>query len=915
LALKILSLKVASFFHFNLETFEKHLPLQKQVQLLSDLCSISSGRLVNLPLSLVHEVPLSAEGNKSALSFALTLYHRWLLRAHVLRGCIPKSSMYMMTTAEAQNNGGNSDEKFFAGIEPFTPTSIEFLNQIINDPEPFKMLTYDSFIPLEERTAKKYRGQKFEKVIIISKTELKAQIYYDLCAYNVFIKKYDVAKEMILLCRENLSKLKKEFSGRMNEIRFCTVTDDDLQGYLLACGICESMPVSLFKKLNQSLMNNHKDLEEILNEDNVKREIPFIQRKLVESDIERAQPENLKISALNTIRLVVCDENLLISDFTSARLHTKAQRSQFLKHFIQYSNEIHTKLEQDEIFKIKQYLLEYLIAHPTYLNEIKESKYLEQNELAKFVSEYVTKTPIKLTKISTTPDYLFPKNQNRNVLIGEIEKTLAETHHSKRIKECLVEIAKLHSSPQPIYKMYEHWYIPNEVRLTILSLKPGYLQDFSYILIGKSYQKLQKKDYFVAVNLWNDLKHELKRPSWSNDPVVIKLGKLIDWEKINMQIITRFDTFWPNKPVTMKDQWTGRFKPMIPGLFIETPRLEIVENCLIMLINLNDWESCMVAEPKHSPIVEICVTFANMMMEIQSDKNKNQMPRKRDFWDLILPIFSNQHQHPNSKRNQNDRRSNDSPARFLASSLNISIFKQFVEKLRDPLVISIFLSMLSKMHNLLKDDSNMELSIENFHLWPMSISNVNGYNIKSLAEILNYLLRQSLKLYPMNIPWVKLQGDLEFVSGNNESAMKYYVQSIIISTEYCTLPMQRPLIDENIIRKMIKCTSNLGCFLQSAVLCQFTEEIDYITAFKCIQEKSSNNQDAMDSYYSLIWDSTLLEYIINHHNKKMEHKRKLNATAFIRQLELNANNNEDVKQRAAAIRKTQFIRSLANQYM
>lgn len=335
LALKILSLKVASFFHFNLETFEKHLPLQKQVQLLSDLCSISSGRLVNLPLSLVHEVPLSAEGNKSALSFALTLYHRWLLRAHVLRGCIPKSSMHMMTAPEAQNNGANHDEKFFAGIEPFTPTSIEFLNQIINDSEPFKMLTYDSFIPLEERNAMKYRGQKFEKSIVISKIELKAQIYYDLCAYNVFIKKYDVAKEMILLCRENLTKLKKEFAGRMSEIQFCTVTDDDLQGYLMACGIRETTPVSLFQKFNQSLMNNHKDLEEILNEDNVKREIPFIHRKLVENELEQTAPDNLKIAALNTIRLIVCDENILISNLISSRLVSNLQRSQFLKHFIQ----------------------------------------------------------------------------------------------------------------------------------------------------------------------------------------------------------------------------------------------------------------------------------------------------------------------------------------------------------------------------------------------------------------------------------------------------------------------------------------------------------------------------------------------------------------------------------------------------
>lgn len=68
LAIKVLALKIAScdYIHWNLDIIEKHLPIPKQVQLLSDLCSITSGRLVNLPLSLVHEVPVSSDGSKSA---------------------------------------------------------------------------------------------------------------------------------------------------------------------------------------------------------------------------------------------------------------------------------------------------------------------------------------------------------------------------------------------------------------------------------------------------------------------------------------------------------------------------------------------------------------------------------------------------------------------------------------------------------------------------------------------------------------------------------------------------------------------------------------------------------------------------------------------------------------------------------
>lgn len=343
LALKILSLKVASFLDFNLDTFEKFLPIQKQVQLLSDLCSISSGRLVNLPLSLVHEVPLSSEGNKSALNFALTLYHRWLLRAHVLKGNAAKAKPFVhiiMTAPDQPNNCSNPDDKFFAGIEPFTPTSIEFLNQIIADPEPFRMLTFDSFVPLEENPATKsdgYNGQKFDQSNVISKTELKAQIYYDLCAYNIFIKKYDVGREMIVLCRDNLKKLKQDFDGRLSEIRFCTVTDEDLNGYLSACGIFEQEPSSLFQRFNESILNKNKDLESILNEDNYKRDIPFIHRKTLEIDHEQPTNENLKTVASNSIRFVLDDSNILTSDTTTLRFKNGVQRSIFLKHLIQVS--------------------------------------------------------------------------------------------------------------------------------------------------------------------------------------------------------------------------------------------------------------------------------------------------------------------------------------------------------------------------------------------------------------------------------------------------------------------------------------------------------------------------------------------------------------------------------------------------
>lgn len=128
------------------------------------------------------------------------------------------------------------------------------------------------------------------------------------------------------------------------------------------------------------------------------------------------------------------------------------------------------------------------------------------------------------------------------------------------------------------------------------------------------------------------------------------------------------------------------------------------------------------------------------------------------------------------------------------------------------------------------------------------------------------------------------------------------------------------------------------------------EEIDYSLAFKTfldrsvfktVSEKSSYFSDAMDSYYNCIWDPTLLEFIVNLENKKGEHKRKQQAVsavwavlfhqpkqqksqvslyfhcqiAVLGQLELNANNNDEVKREAASIRRIKFLRSLAKQYL
>lgn len=109
----------------------------------------------------------------------------------------------------------------------------------------------------------------------------------------------------------------------------------------------------------------------------------------------------------------------------------------------------------------------------------------------------------------------------------------------------------------------------------------------------------------------------------------------------------------------------------------------------------------------------------------------------------------------------------------------------------------------------------------------------------------------------------------------NESAMKYYLQAIIVATDLFTSP-GRGQIDDLVYRRMIKCCAHLQCNTQAVVLCQFLDEVDYTLAFKMAgnEQKNAAPNDAMDAYYHCIWDTTILEYLINLHTKRGEHHRK-----------------------------------------
>lgn len=102
--------------------------------------------------------------------------------------------------------------------------------------------------------------------------------------------------------------------------------------------------------------------------------------------------------------------------------------------------------------------------------------------------------------------------------------------------------------------------------------------------------------------------------------------------------------------------------------------------------------------------------------------------------------------------------------------------------------------------------------------WHSIRCTLHGFGYEAILNFVNF---RSINCFTYLAKPTILDFALIHFSGNEnyETAMASYVSAIITGSEYCTVNIQRHT-DDYIIRRMIKCSSNLGCYLQAAILCQ-----------------------------------------------------------------------------------------------
>lgn len=148
--------------------------------------------------------------------------------------------------------------QFFApDISP--QPSIEFLQDLCKSSEPFYVFVYETFKPPHPNDEQNV-PQQFD-MLQISPSELRTQIYYDLVNFYLYTKQYHLAREAVSECRRylNLTKSEYEMCMKSGQFVFSHVNEEELEGYLLACGL-SAQSQTLTERFNMAQLTQYKVL-------------------------------------------------------------------------------------------------------------------------------------------------------------------------------------------------------------------------------------------------------------------------------------------------------------------------------------------------------------------------------------------------------------------------------------------------------------------------------------------------------------------------------------------------------------------------------------------------------------------------------------------------------------------------------
>ncbi|XP_077983182.1 integrator complex subunit 8-like [Glandiceps talaboti] len=899
--LKSLALQTAAHLNWNLNVIQTSLQIHLAHGLLTDFLRHTQAP-VNSPIE-----SLDFANIDDYKAVALFTYHRWCVRSIVLESfpVKPVKPSTLQGVPEIAQVQPAVKESILKTITESIDKSIAVLELLLKVSRNFQLPTPRAVRQLADSaegdgastSTSETPTTLFEskEELTVPVVELHCQVAYDLgCVYFYQFQLREAADRFALV---------SELLPKISSPVYCFIDFAKFSGYCAACQCVRAIPVTvatvqnLHQKIEQSRRNKFEGLIDLLIEDNNIKDTPMSFRNSLESQIleESSNPDlYYEVCTCNAVRLMI-DGYPVSPEYKASYDGLTEHQWNFLFQVCWKCGQCATLQEQTNI---KTYIIDACITYQQawpILCTSDAKQLFTNNEISEVETEIVTLDSVASVVIVDEPRRE-DLAENKAVLIGQLEQELITCNDPRKIQELLSELQKL--TPGKRYStICDKWQISKSYSFIIDGMGNSKTQDLVFLMLVKAAHCTLIENYSAAKTLLQKGHETVKDLSF-------KLAKAINQEILYVEML---DENTDNLDDNKKDDYIKRILACLMTSSNDIhPRDEIVEQCIAFLLNTRSW-NVLLDLKNRSPYTECGKLIANVCKDLPEIKVSRKAAR--DVWDGFAAMFVNANLHKRSVMGKSGQ-----AQREMSTAIMPKVqFSHFVEQLKESVCLSMLISYMVKMRNILHDDIDTNIYSDYPTLWPTTLNNISAINKEEVSRATSQIINYALSVNASQPSWLKSNADIHYANGQHAAAIRYNLEAAMIVTDFFSHPVPRTIWNDSIYKRMIKCCSFLQCHTQAAILCQFLEQVDYTTAFKELQEKSC--YDSMDALYEYIWDVTILEFLVYNHNKHGEVDKKQKAIQCIGKPELNTFNPEEILTEAAQRRKNEFLQTMAKHYL
>nr|XP_057903322.1 integrator complex subunit 8 [Doryrhamphus excisus]XP_057903323.1 integrator complex subunit 8 [Doryrhamphus excisus] len=914
--LKLLALKVAAYMKWDLDVLEKGLSIPVLNMLLNELLCVSK-----VPPGVKH-VDLDLSSLPPTTAMAVLIYNRWAIRTIVLSSFPEKQAKpgpHQMNMLNVVQQEKEMTDNILSVLKEQASDSISVLTGALRLKKDFYVHTMRTLDMLAADTAAANGETESSTAgLRISGNELHCQVHYDLGAISfqqgcTDQPAFEKARDHFRQTKELLKKLDSAVHVHLDEKR--------LAGYWNACkaltGDCDSCDsqTTHYDQINMMISaGSYQAVVEAFIKDNANRSLPkHFRRSVLREFLHKAQQGEAgldevchKLCICNAVRDALEGEVLsvrfqqlllkpskLLVDFIlevcTRALEKERSSESFRRNMATFMRTLCESLEDMS-------LLFLVSSHKLFMELLKE-------EERKLLLEQMRKRSATVNLSAKPLPSFYDIPASASVCIGQLEQQLILSLEPRRIRQILNELHDI--ADRPFWRVNSKWEVPPDYINVILAIKDNLTKDLVYILMAKGLHCISVKDFLHARQLFSACLELVTEFSPRLRQVMLNEMLLLE---VRAHETAAAEGCKERPPPDLVSRVRGYLEMRIHDL----PLRQVVgEECVAFMLNWRENDYLTLQAPSsaviNNPYIKLGQLLASTCKELPGPKESRRTAK--ELWDVVVQICSVSIQH---------KRSNEGRVGLIKhreSSMGILLRSKlitFATKIREPLVLTTLISLFVRLHCIVRDDIVNEVTAEHLSIWPSSLPNIQAVDVEAVAVTVKELVTYALTLNPNNQSWLITQADIYFVTNQYSAALNFYLQAGAVASDFFTKAVPPDVYTDQVLKRMIKCCSMMNCHTQVAVLCQFLREVDYMTAFKALQEQSSH--DAMDSLYDYIWDVTILEYLTHIHHKRGEAEKRQIAIKAIGQTELNTSNPEEVLQLAAQKRKKRFLQAMAKLY-